>query len=125
MLGMLAGLLMLSMAVPVANGVSTSYLTTGLVQSNIKQPAIRGYDGVLVNYTHTYSSAFGAFGYLDLVNSAGQTVYWNVGGAASAPVRPLRASWSSRLRSRRGCTPPWCSQPHLRTSQSQLQARSK
>ena len=82
MLGMLAGLLMLSMVMPVASGASTSYLTTGLVQSNIKQTAISGYDGVLVNYTNTYSSSFGAFVYLDLVNSAGQTVYWNVGGCS-------------------------------------------
>lgn len=56
----------------------SSYLTTGVTQSGIKQTIIGGYTGVLVNYTNSYSSSFSGFVYLDVVNSAGQTVYWNL-----------------------------------------------
>ena len=78
-LGLAIGVLALSLAMPVANGASPSYLTTALTQSAIRQATISGYNGVIVNYTNTYSSSFGAFVYLDLVNSAGQAIYWNVG----------------------------------------------
>jgi len=53
------------------------YLTTSVTQSGAKQTTIGSYNGVLVNYTSTFASSV-AFVYLDLVNSAGQTVYWNV-----------------------------------------------
>ena len=81
---LLAALLALSMVVPAASGVSPTYLTTGITQSSIKQTVIGTYDGVLVGYTNTYSSSFGAFVYLDLVNAAGQTTYWNLGSCSFA-----------------------------------------
>jgi hypothetical protein len=62
--------------VPSINATSSTYLTTGITQSGMKQASISGYNGVLVNYTNTYPSSFGAFVYLDLTNAAGQTVYW-------------------------------------------------
>ena len=78
-------LLAASTAMPMANGATGPYLTIGIAQSAIKQTTINGYNGVLVNYTSTYSSPIGAFVYLDLASSAGQTVYWNVGACNFAP----------------------------------------
>jgi hypothetical protein len=72
-------LLALSMLIPAASGATSGYLTTGVTQSAIKQATINNYKGVLVNYTSTYSTPLGAFVYLDVVNSAGQTVSWSVG----------------------------------------------
>ena len=88
-LRLLAGLLALSMVMPVANGVSATYLTTGIAQSSIKQAVINNYNGVLVGYTNTYTSSFSAFVYLDLVNSAGQTIYLNVGSCSFAPSQTV------------------------------------
>ncbi len=74
-----ASLLTVSLAVPIVNGATSAYLTIGITQSAIKQTTVNGFSGVLVNYTSTYSASIGTFIYLDLVNSGGQTVYWNVG----------------------------------------------
>ena len=79
-----ASLIVISGMVPVVAGASTSYLTTGIVQSGIKQVALNGYNGVLVNYTNTYASPMDAFVYLNLVTSAGQVIYWNLGGCTFA-----------------------------------------
>ena len=73
------------MMMPAANGASAAYLTTGITQSSIKQTVIGTYDGVLVSYTNTYSSSFGALVYLDLINPAGQTIYLNAGSCSFAP----------------------------------------
>jgi len=83
-LALLAALLLaLSTAVP-ANAVATTYLTGGITQSAIKQSIVNGFGGVLVNYTSTFSSSIATFVYLDLTNSGGQTVYWNLGTCAFA-----------------------------------------
>ena len=44
----------------------------------MKLVTINNYQGVIVNYTSTYSGSFSGFVYLALANRAGQTVYWNV-----------------------------------------------
>ncbi|MDE1852985.1 MAG: hypothetical protein KGI38_04455 [Thaumarchaeota archaeon] len=76
----LAGaLILLSAFTPMVTASSPTYATSAITQSGIKQTTINGYPGVLVNYTSTFTTSFGAFVYLDLMNSAGQTVYWNVG----------------------------------------------
>jgi len=77
-----ACILALSTAVPAVNGATNPYLTVGIIQSAIKQSTVNGIAGVLVNYTSSYSTSIGTFVYLDLANSAGQTVYWNVGTCA-------------------------------------------
>ncbi len=56
------------------------YLTTTVTQSGVKQATLGGYPGVFVNNTSSSSSSFSGFVYLDLVNSAGQTVYWGLTG---------------------------------------------
>lgn len=75
-------LLAFSLAAPVANGASDKYLTVALTQSGMKQSTIGGYDGILANFTNTYTTPVTAFVYMDLVNSAGQTIYWNVGSCS-------------------------------------------
>ena len=76
---MACGLILLSTLAPTAMATSPVFPTTVLVQSGMKYATIGGYSGVLVNYTSSISTSFVAFVYIDLVNSAGQTVYWNVG----------------------------------------------
>jgi hypothetical protein len=44
----------------------------------MKETTIGQYTGVLVNYTNGFSTQFNSFVYMDLVNQAGQTVYWSV-----------------------------------------------
>ena len=73
------GLGLVLTSVPPVGAASPTYLTTGIVQSGVKQTIIGNYQGVLVNYTNTQPTSVSAFVYLDLVNSAGQTVYWNLG----------------------------------------------
>jgi hypothetical protein len=77
-------LLAISFTVPTASGATNSYLTTSVSQSGIEQKTINISNGVLVNYTSTYSSSLVAFVYLDLANSAGQTIYWNVASCTFA-----------------------------------------
>ena len=79
-----ACLLTISAAVPVASGVASSYLTIGIAPSADKQATVGQVNGVLVNYTSSYSKPIGTFVYMDLANSAGQTVYWNVATCAFA-----------------------------------------
>jgi hypothetical protein len=64
---------------PSGNAITAPYLTTGLNASSAKQSTIAGFNGVLLNYTNSYSSPTAVFIYLDLLNQAGQTTYWNVG----------------------------------------------
>lgn len=71
------GLVGLSAVAPATSQTAT-YMTTGLVQSGIKQSTIGGYNGVLVNYTSSYSSSFTALVYMDVINSLGQSVSWSV-----------------------------------------------
>ena len=68
-----------------AAGASSGYLTTTVSHSGIRQTTISGYNGVLVNFTNTLPTAMTAFAYIDLANSAGQTVYWNVGSCSLTP----------------------------------------
>jgi hypothetical protein len=77
-------LLATSFFAPIASGATNSYLTTGVTQSGIEQKTINVSNGVLVNYTSTYSSSLVAFVYLDLTNSAGQTIYWDVASCTFA-----------------------------------------
>ncbi len=77
MIAVAIGLLAFSMAGPMANGAATRYLTNGIVLTGMEQRSISGYVGVLANYTNTLSSPMNTLVYLTLVNSAGQTVYWN------------------------------------------------
>ena len=78
-------LVLLSAILPVAGLSTASYLTTGIKQSGMKQATIHGYSGILVNYTSSYSSSFTAFLYVNVVNSAGQTVYWNIASCSFNP----------------------------------------
>ena len=79
MLALVVGLLTVSAATPTAGAASTTFLTTGITQSGMKQVTISVYEGVLVNFTNSYSVPMSTFVYLDLASSGGQTVYWNVG----------------------------------------------
>ena len=72
------GVLLVATTVPAALGSTTAYLTVTVAPSGAKQATINGYDGVLANYTSSASSRMSGFVYLDLANSVGQTVYWNV-----------------------------------------------
>ena len=73
----LAVLILLPTA-PIGSAASPAYLTNGVSQSGMKLVTIDSHQGVLVNYTSTYSGSFNGFVYLALTNTAGQTVYWNV-----------------------------------------------
>jgi hypothetical protein len=64
---------------PVGFGAGPTYPTTAITQSGMKETTINEFPGVLVNYTNGFSTQFSSFVYLDLVNQAGQTVYWTVG----------------------------------------------
>jgi hypothetical protein len=85
----LATMLFLLTASLPAVGASPKYLTTGITSSGLKETTLEGYQGVLVNYTSTYSSPFAAFVYMDVVNSAGQTVYWNLGYCSFQPIQKV------------------------------------
>jgi hypothetical protein len=85
-----AGLLLVSLAVPATAASSTNYLTTTLVQSGVTQTTINGFPGVLVNYTNSLTVSLNTFIYLDLVNSVGQTVYWNVETCIFASIQKVQ-----------------------------------
>ncbi|MDG7013432.1 MAG: hypothetical protein JRN11_03025 [Nitrososphaerota archaeon] len=70
--------LMLLPVAPPGSAASPAYFTNGVSQSGMKLVTIDGYQGVLANYTSTYSGSFYGFVYLALTNTAGQTAYWNV-----------------------------------------------
>ena len=70
-------LFVLTTAVPMTGGATAKYLTTDATLSSAQQKVIGGYDGVLINYTSAIPSDVTVVVYLDLVNQAGQTVYWN------------------------------------------------
>ena len=74
----LLGVLFVTAAAPIALGSTTTYLTSTLAPAGAGQATINGYNGVLANYTSSASTRMGGFVYLDLANSANQTVYWNV-----------------------------------------------
>jgi hypothetical protein len=70
----LAVLLTLVLA-PMASATSPApFLTTGLTHSMAAQGTLAGFQGVTINYTDTRSTGVFAFVYMDLTNSAGQTV---------------------------------------------------
>jgi hypothetical protein len=68
-------------AVPV-QAATPNYPNTAVTQSGLKQVTINGYKGVLVNYTSSLSSSFAGIVYMDLFNSVGQVVYWNLGSCS-------------------------------------------
>jgi hypothetical protein len=71
--------LLLSLTVvPVGYAAGLTYPTSAITQSGMKETTIGQYTGVLVNYTNGLSTQFNSFVYMDLVNQAGQTVYWSV-----------------------------------------------
>lgn len=70
--------LMLLPTAPLGSAASPAYLTNGVSQSGMKLVTIDSHQGVLANYTSTYSGSFDGFVYLALTNTAGQTAYWNV-----------------------------------------------
>ena len=70
-------LLAFSTAGPIATSATSTYLTNGIILSGMKQSSIGGYEGVIANYSNHFSSQMNTVVYLDLINSAGQTVYWN------------------------------------------------
>jgi len=75
---------------PMVSGATSPYLTIGVTRSAIKQSIVGGVNGVLVNYTSSYSKSIGTFVYLDLANSGGQTVYWNVATCAFAATQKVQ-----------------------------------
>jgi len=63
----------------------SSFFTTGLRGSGAAQASLGGYSGVAISYNDTYSSPIAVFVYVDLTNSAGQTVFvWNTYGNISS-----------------------------------------
>ena len=76
--------LMLLPTAPLGSAASPAYLTNGVSQSGMKLMTIDTYQGVLVNYTSTYSGSFNGFVYLALTNTAGQIAYWNVASCSFA-----------------------------------------
>src|SRR5579863_8730199 len=73
-------------AVPPALATSPTYSTSSIVKSAMVQTKISGYEGVLVNYTSSFPTSTNGFVYMDLTNSAGETVAWNVGSCEFAPA---------------------------------------
>jgi methionine-rich copper-binding protein CopC len=67
-----------SVALPAFAQSAPAFPTTAVTTSGIQQATIGPSKGVLVNYTSSLTSPLTAFVYLDLVNSAGQTVYVNI-----------------------------------------------
>lgn len=62
--------------VPVSSATApSSYLTNALAPSGAQKTTIGPFTGVTITYNNTDSSPLFVFVYLDLVNSAGQTVY--------------------------------------------------
>ena len=83
--GLVASFVLVLFVVPAVAAAAPTYPTTGVARNSIAQTRIGGYQGVLVNYTSTFTSSFDAFVYMDLTNAAGQTVGWNVGYCNFAP----------------------------------------
>jgi hypothetical protein len=72
--------------VPVSSATApSSYLTNALAPSGAQKTTIASFTGVAITYNNTESSPLFVFVYLDLENSAGQTVYvWPVSGNISS-----------------------------------------
>ena len=75
---LLAGVLTLFAVAPLGAAASPAYTTNAISQSGMKLVTINSYQGVMVNYTSTYSGSFNAFVYLALISHSGQVAYWNV-----------------------------------------------
>ncbi len=78
------------LVVPAALAATPAYPATAVTATGIVQTKLSGYQGVLVNYSSTFSTSFSGFVYMDLTNTAGQTVVWNVaycGFSASAKAQ--------------------------------------
>ncbi|MDG6982553.1 MAG: hypothetical protein JRM74_03770 [Nitrososphaerota archaeon] len=83
------GMMLLS-AAPLGSAAAPTHLTNGVSQSGMKLATIDTYQGVVVNYTSTYSTAFDSFVYLTLVNHAGQVVYWNVASCSFSAAQEVQ-----------------------------------
>jgi len=75
-------LLILAGAVP---AFATSYLTTTVAPTGLKQTTLNGFGLVQVNYTDSSSASFTGFIYLDLFNSTGRSVFVGIGSCAFVP----------------------------------------
>ncbi len=84
--------LLLVLMTPIASASApTSFLTTGFTGSHSGEVTAQGVKGVNVTYTNNFHVSMLAFVYVDLTNSAGQTVFvqatgtlFSAGGSASA-----------------------------------------
>ena len=83
------GMMLLS-AAPLGSSATGANLTNGISQSGMKLATIDTYQGVVVNYTSTYSTSFYSFVYLTLVNHAGQVVYWNVASCSFSAAQEVQ-----------------------------------
>jgi hypothetical protein len=76
------GLLVLAAAVP---AFASTYLTTTVTSTGLKQTTLSGYDLIRVNYTDSSSASFTGFVYLDLFNSTGRSVFVSIGSCSFVP----------------------------------------
>jgi hypothetical protein len=78
--------LSLLLLVPTSTATApSSFFTDGLQGSGVAQATLGGFSGIAINYNDTYSSPIAVFVYVDLTNSAGQTVFvWNTYGNISS-----------------------------------------
>lgn len=84
-LALALGLILVSAALPASGASSPTLPTTAIIEAGVKQAIIAGFNGVEVNYTSSLASNYTAFVYLDLVNSAEQTVYVGIGSCGFSP----------------------------------------
>ena len=75
---------LLLVTAPVSNAAAQTFSTSGFASLHATETTQQGTEGVLVNYNNTMSSAVVAFVYLDLTNSAGQTVFVQASGGSFA-----------------------------------------
>lgn len=84
-LGLTACIALVILVAPAVFAAAPTYPANAITKTAIVQAKIGGYQGVLVNYTSSFSSSFDGFVYMDLTNSAGQTVAWAAGYCSFSP----------------------------------------
>lgn len=81
----LAACLTFAFVAPSALAATAAYPTSAITKLASVQTQVGGFQGVLMNYTSSFSSSFEGFVYMDLTNGAGETVAWNLGSCSFSP----------------------------------------
>ena len=85
---LLLGLSLLSV-LPANAAPSPTYSTSSITASSVAEASLAGYQGVLVNYTSSFSANFTAFVFVDLYNQAGQSLFVNVATCAFSAAQEV------------------------------------